>query len=447
MAGKRESRMRRPVVAAAAVVAIVIVVLGLFTWRSRRLLFPADRRQAALPADRASILPKGARFSFLQPRPVGVPIAAKTRPLVAQVSIVDLDKDGLADIVACDVLENRVVWLRQAPRGTFTESPVGSEVRAPAHAEAVDIDRDGDLDLVVASLGVMFPSNARIGSVVVLENDGHGRFTNRVLASDIARVADVRAGDLDGDGDLDLAVAGFGYDDGETHWMENLGNWRFRSTRLLNLSGAINVEIADLDRDGDLDIASLVSQEWEEVYAFVNDGRGHFEPKLVWGSTNDDFGSSWLTAVDLDKDGDVDFLYSNGDAFDYAPPSGRPWHGVQWLENTGAMNFVFHRLADFSGASSPQAADLDGDGDLDIVVASAYNAWDDPAAQSLVWLENDGHMRFAMHDVASSPTHLVTVGAGDLTGDGLPDLVTGGMHISRPYHRMSRITMWTNGSR
>ena len=146
----------------------------------------------------------------------------------------------------------------------------------------------------------------------------------------------MRAGDLDGDGDLDLAVAGFGYDDGETRWMENLGNWRFKSTRLLNLSGPINVEIVDLDGDGDLDIASLVSQEWEEVYAFVNDGRGRFEPLLIWGSTNDDFGSSWLTAVDLDKDGDVDFLYSNGDAFDYAPPSGRPWHGVQWLENTGA---------------------------------------------------------------------------------------------------------------
>src|SRR6185503_214890 len=148
VAGKRESRMRRPVIAAAAVLALVAVVLGLFTWRSRRLLFPADRRQAALSVDRASILPKGAPSRFLQPRPVGLPMAPKTRPLVAQVSIVDLDKDGLADIVACDVLENRVVWLRQAPRGTFTESAVGGEVRAPAHAEAVDIDRDGDFDLL-----------------------------------------------------------------------------------------------------------------------------------------------------------------------------------------------------------------------------------------------------------------------------------------------------------
>jgi hypothetical protein len=432
-------------VVAIALIALLAVAAGVAAWRWGTRLDQSGDRRAAVPDDRASILPKGAPSRFLQPQSVGSPIAPKTRPLVAQVTIVDLDKDGLADIVACDVLENRVVWLRQAPRGTFTESAVGSEVRAPAHAEAVDIDRDGDLDLLVASLGVMFPSNARIGSVVVLENDGRERFSNRVLASEIARVADVRAGDFDGDGDLDLAVAGFGYDDGETHWMENQGNWRFRSTRLLNLSGAINVEVADLDHDGDLDITSLVSQEWEEVYTFVNDGRGHFEPRLIWGSTNDDFGSSWLTAVDLDRDGDIDFLYSNGDAFDYAPPSGRPWHGVQWLENTGQLTFAVHRLADFSGASSPQAADLDGDGDLDVAVVSAYNAWDDPAAQSLVWLENDGRMRFALHDGANTPTHLVTLAIGDLTGDGRPDLVTGGMHISRPYDRMSRITMWTNG--
>jgi hypothetical protein len=394
---------------------------------------------------RESMLPKGAPATFLAPQSIGAPIAGRERPQIAHVAIADLDRDSLPDVIACDVLQNHVVWIRQSPRGTFSETPIGGNVAAPAHAQVVDLDRDGDLDVLVASLGVLFPSNARIGSVVVLENDGNGRFSNRVLARDIARVSDVRAGDLDGDGDLDLAVAQFGYDQGETRWMEAQGDWKFESRILQNLSGPINVEIVDLDRDGDLDIASLVSQEWEEIYAFVNDGRGRFETKLIWGSTNDDFGSSWLTAADLDKDGDVDFVYSNGDAFDYAPAGSRPWHGVQWIENRGSLTFAVHRIADFSGASSPQAVDLDVDGDFDIVVVSAYNAWDDLQSQSMMWLENDGRMRFRAHDVANRPTHLVTLAAGDVTGDGQPDLVTGGLHVSRPYDRMSRITLWANG--
>jgi hypothetical protein len=176
----------------------------------------------------------------------------------------------------------------------------------------------------------------------------------------------------------------------------------------------------------------------------VNDGKGHFTATMIWGSTNADFGSSWISIVDLDRDGDLDILYSNGDAFDYAPANSRPWHGVQWLENTGALQFAVHRIADLPGASSPQAADIDGDGDLDVVVVSAYNNWDDPAALSLVWLENNGRLQFTLHAIAGSPTHLITIAAGDLDGDGTIDLVTGGMYISRPYDRMSRVTSWSH---
>lgn len=402
-----------------------------------------DNGESAAAA-RRSILPPGPPSDLFLPRAVGDPIRGNERPQISHVEIADLDDDTLPDILVCDAARNRVSWIRQFPAGVYTEHPIGGRILAPAHAEPIDFDGDGDLDLVVASLGALFPDNRRIGSVVILENDGAEQFTSHVVARDLALVADVRAGDLDGDGDLDLAVAGFGYDQGETLWLENVGRWQFKPHELQRLSGPINAIVVDLNGDGLRDIVTLVSQEWEEIWAFVNAGKGRFDGKLLWGSTNADFGSSWITAVDLDRDGDRDLLYSNGDAFDYAPANSRPWHGVQWLENRGGLALALHRIADLSGASSPQAADLDGDGDLDVAVVSAHNRWSDEAALSLVWLENDGSQRFAMRAIGSSPTHLITLSAGDLDGNGTADLVTGGMHISAPYDRLSRVMVWNN---
>src|SRR5664279_4326688 len=340
----------------------------------------------------------GEKISFLDPMQIGDKFIES--PLISNVAVADLDHDGLLDVVVCDCRNNTVSWIRQFPAGVYTEKVIASDLIAPAHVQVVDFDKDGDLDVIVAVLGLLFPSNDKIGSVVILENDGSCNFKKHVIVDKIARVSDVRAGDLDGDGDMDLAVAQFGYDDGETRWIENLGNWQFKSHILQNLSGPINVELVDIDKDGDLDIVSLVSQEWEEVYCFINDGKGNFKPKLLFGSSNQDYGSSGISMCDLNKDGKLDILYTNGDAFDYIPPQGRPWHGVQWLENKGNLNFEFHRLCDFTGATNVRAADIDNDGDLDLFVVSEFNIWDKPDSYSLIWLENTGNMQFVKHEIA-----------------------------------------------
>ena len=388
------------------------------------------------------MLPAGAPSTFWKPASLGDARRPEERPQISNVAIADLDRDGLSDVIVCDAGRRRVTWIRQSPAGHYQEQVV-AEIRAPGHAEPIDHDGDGDVDLLVADLGELFPSNQRIGSVVVLENTGDGRFVRHTAIEGLPRVADVRGGDLDGDGDQDLAVAAFGYDHGQTLWLENRGNWTYAPHVLQELSGAVNALVVDFDRNGHLDIVALVSQEWEEIWLFENAGGGRFTPRVLWGSSNADFGSSWLTSVDLDQDGDADFLYSNGDAFDYAPANSRPWHGVHWLENRGPRDVVLHRIAELSGASCPQPLDVDSDGDLDVAVVSAYNVWSDPSALSLVWLENNGRQQFSMHEVARAPTHLITLAGGDLDGNGRPDLVTGGMHISPPYDRLSRVSLWT----
>jgi len=391
-------------------------------------------------ADRATNSSQENRFKSLR---VGFPIEA--HPLIGSLTLVDLDKDGLLDILACDMRANRIGWIRQDPFGVYTEHWVGPPLKAPARVEAFDFDLDGDLDLLVAVMGQLLPTNDKIGSVVILENDGQQNFSPHVIAEGLARVTDVRGGDMDGDGDIDLVVGQFGYYEGETRWIENLGNWKFKSHILQSLSGPIHTIPVDIDHDGDLDIVSLVSQEWEEIYLFENVGPGQFRTHLIWGSTNDDFGCSGMRLIDLDQDGDIDVLFTNGDAFDYIPPRPRPWHGVQWLENQGNFQFSYHRIGDLNGASAACAVDLDNDGDLDVVAVSAWNLWENPESQSMVWFENDGKMNFVRHDLTNIPTHLITLEAADMNHDGRVDVVTGGMHFYPPYTHQSRVTVWLNG--
>ncbi|HEU5079730.1 MAG TPA: VCBS repeat-containing protein [Opitutaceae bacterium] len=376
----------------------------------------------------------------LRPEAVGAPLVGK--PWIPFVGPVDLDKDGLLDIVGCDGQHNQVFWIRQVSRGKFEEQIIASEVPGPVHAEAVDIDGDGDLDLLIASMGVIFPNNEKIGSVIILENDGHQTFTKHVIAEHIARVTDVRAGDFNNDGKLDLAVAQFGYDQGEIRWMENLGNWQFRSHILLSLSGAINVCVADMNGDKTPDIVSVVAQQWEEVFLFQNDGTGNFTSKVIFGSTNEDFGSSGIALCDLNRDGKPDVLYTNGDGFDYAEPGSRPWHGVQWLENLGGGNFRQHRIGDLPGAYSPVGLDFDGDGAMDLIAVSGFNDWKNPSSVSVMLFHNDGRMNFTPVPLATTPTHLMTAAAGDFDGDGKSILITGGFHAYPPYDHLSRVSLW-----
>lgn len=374
------------------------------------------------------------------PVPIGAPY--EEVPWISHVNIVDLDRDGRPDVLACDDKALSVVWLRQTEPGKFEEQALATDLPAPVHVEAVDLDGDGDLDLLVSCMGEVFPNNDKIGSVVILENDGNQRFTKHVIIDQVMRVTDVRAGDFNADGRLDLAVAQFGYDQGEIRWMENLGNWKFKSHNLLNLSGTINVCVADMNGDGSPDITALVSQNWEEVHLFENDGHGSFSNKIIFGSTNEDYGSSGISLSDVNGDGRPDVLYTNGDGFAYADPGKRPWHGVQWLENRGNGFFKFHRVGNLPGAYSPVGVDLNNDGAIDIVCTSGFNDWENSKAVSIMAFMNDGNMNFTPHVLAYTPIQLISCAVADMDGSGQPSLVTGGFYSYPPFENTSRITLW-----
>jgi hypothetical protein len=294
-------------------------------------------------------------------------------------------------------------------------------------------------------MGVVFPDNDKIGTVTILENLGNGKWAQHDVLENTSRVTDIRAADLSGEGRMDLIVGQFGYDQGEIRWLERVGRWEFKPHVLLDLSGAINVGVADFDGDGRLDIVAQISQQYEEIYLFLNQGNGTFKRVRLWGSSNEDYGSSGMVVADLNHDGKPDIIFTNGDGFGPSVvPGPRPYHGVQWLENKGQGKFEYHRIGDLNGAYSPAVADLDGDGHLDIIAVSAFIETDGQGRQlpRLAWFRNDGKQNFEKRILAYNPQDQVTLAAGDFDGDGKVCLITGGFYVFKAADSMGRVTLW-----
>jgi hypothetical protein len=415
-------------------------VVGLAAW----LLLPHPGPKATRVTPVLARSPAALVVPQYVPAAIGAAASEFGRPLVTNVHVVDLDRDGLVDVLYCEAQRNTVRWIRQSPRGVFNERVIGEDIRGPAHVSAADVNGTGRLDVLVAGMGQIFPSNDRIGAVVVLENLDNRDFRPHVILERVARVSDVRAGNFSGhrDGKLDLAIGQFGYAQGEVRWMKNLGGWKFESRIVSTLSGCVHTPVADFDGDGVPDFAALLSQEWEEVHVFRNVGGADPQNAIAWGSTNEDYGSSGLEVADVNRDGKPDLIYTNGDGFDYAAVGFRAWHGLQWLENLGAGRFAFHRVGDLPGAYGPCAADLNGDGFVDLIAVSAFAEWSKPNAGSMMAGLNDGRQNFTPVVLARNPTHLITAAVGDLDGNGVPVIVTGGFHAFPPYDRMSNVTLW-----
>ena len=354
------------------------------------------------------------------PTPLG---PAVNMPLVINIESVRLTGAGSPQLLVCDGGRNVVSLLEQ--RGDSWRETVLAEVQVPIRTQVIDYDGDGDSDIVVAALGLFPPSDKLTGKVLLLRRSGRGEFQKEVLLQDVGRVSDARALDLDSDGDLDLAVAIFGGGSvGELAWLENQGEEKLVKRSLLKGGGALNISPVDLNGDGMLDLVSLISQEHEMVVALINRGEGKFDHVSPARAPHPMFGFTGMELVDLDSDGDMDMLLTNGDAHDLQKDP-KPYHGVQWLENRGDLKFQFHDIGRFYGTATATAGDMDADGDLDVVAGSWNNYWDDPQRQSLVWFENDGRQGFTRHNIHSRPPGIVSLLLEDVTGDGRLDILAG----------------------
>ena len=356
--------------------------------------------------------------------------AASRLPFITHLNVVNLTGKADVELLACDG-ETREVKLFTGKRGKWKETAL-AQVDVPVHTQAIDIDGDKDLDVLLADLGQFPPLEAPVGKLWLLRQTSPGKFTKELLLDQVGRMSDAEAVDLDADGDLDIAVAAFGgKDKGEAFWLQNGGEGavnKYKKHQLLEISGTINITPADLNGDGRIDLVSLVAQEHEAIVAFVNKGGGEFESGTIARAPHPMYGSTSLTPADLDKDGDIDLVFTNGDAFD-AQTDPKPYHGVQWFENKGEMKFDFHAIARLYGAATAAVGDLDGDGDLDVVAGSWVSFWTDPKRYAVVWYENDGKQNFTAHGLATRPAGIASIKLADVNGDGALDIIGGAVRM------------------
>jgi hypothetical protein len=358
-------------------------------------------------------------------------------PALSNVRFVHLSDGRKLDVVACDMVSGRVLLLRPYERGAKFRL-LSDAIPNPAHAEVVDLDRDGIKDLLVANLGALISTDKRAGSVVWLRGGSDGSYRPFTIAGGLGRVADIQAADFDGDGDLDLIVAEFGWlESGGIQLLENrttdAGRPEFVPSLVDARHGTIHVPVADLNGDGRPDFVALISQEHERVVAYLNEGGGRFSPREIYAAPHPAFGSSGIQLVDLDRDGDLDVLLSNGDSLDSHLL--RPYHGVRWLENRGKYPFEPHPLTAFYGAQRAVAADVDGDGDLDVVAVSflpgSYyeRVSREMGLDAVVLLEQVAPGQFVRHSLETVDCTHPSCDLGDYDADGRLDLVVANNYI------------------
>jgi hypothetical protein len=312
---------------------------------------------------------------------------------------------------------NQLVLLDPQAREVFS-------TKLPSPPVAIDARKDG---YFVTLIGSYLPSDKLEGKLVFVARPGESESLNRVVIDQLPRPVDTQFADFNGDGREDILICGYGNILGELAWYENQGNGQYEKRVLQERPGAIKAGIHDFNRDGRPDIIIMFAQALEGIELLLNQGGGVFDRTSI-AAQQPAWGYSHLELVDANGDGAVDLLACNGDNGDHTRhiPPFKPFHGLRLYLNDGKNNFKetwFHPL---NGAYKTITRDFDFDGDLDIAAISFYPDYRRYPREGFIYLENQGGWNFQTYSFEESLRgRWLTMDAGDLDGDGDLDLVLG----------------------
>ncbi|BCE00140.1 FG-GAP-like repeat-containing protein [Marinicellulosiphila megalodicopiae] len=223
--------------------------------------------------------------------------------IVLSIDIIDLDKDGDLDVLSVSPQHNSIFWYENIGNNNFSKNIVLEGIKDPLTVISVDFDNDEDIDILTASYSQ--------DELILLSNMGNQNFEKTVINSSIPFVRTLGVGDLDGDGDQDVITASYNEEKrdrtrtGVIHWFENVesGEYiRHGISFISDFSRVHKIITEDINNDGQLDIK--LKHNGNVNLSIINKGGKPF----AFSQTNLSFGEdNGYEINDVDIDGDLDF--------------------------------------------------------------------------------------------------------------------------------------------
>lgn len=290
------------------------------------------------------------------------------------------------------------------------------------------LEQEGARNGILTNIGIMNPNDLKTGTVdsFMIEKNGSITYMKKILDS-LPRPVQTISVDVDKNGQQDYLVCGFGNNTGSLYWITKLKDSIVRKNTLRGLPGAIKAYIDDYNHDGLPDIMVLMAQAQEGIFLFLNKGNGSFETKELLRFPPI-YGSSYFELDDFNGDGYKDILYTCGDNADYTGSVLKNYHGVYIFLNDGKNNFTQKYFFPIHGCYKAIARDFDKDGDLDIATISYFPDTKNQPEESFVYLEQTKAFEFKASTIKEfDEGKWLTMDAADIDGDGDDDIILGSL--------------------
>jgi|SRR5579872_752724 len=337
--------------------------------------------------------------------------------LPASIVTADLNGDGKLDLAVVNVFDNNISILLGNGNGSF-QSPVNYPVALQASYFELpslvlgDFNGDGKMDLAVAGADAVF----------VLLGNGDGTFQAALQSACSSCGSAMAVGDFNRDGKLDLVVGG---QNQGTSVLLGLGDGTFYLNATYAPSAGGEVAVADLNGDGKLDLiipqgAQYLTYVGGSVAVQLGNGDGTFQSTVLYGTGLVPWG---INLADFNGDGRLDVAVTNSVCGLLCTPAPPNAGSVSILFGFGDGTFV--GTSDYSLPPSPNlsngsmlSADFANNGNLDIAVAGTSQS-----AIGLLLGNGDGTFQYATTDFPTG-TGTAAIAAGDLRNNGDLDLVS-----------------------